>query len=131
EQQVVVQLFHQHSFAAHRVQGLQQERSQQLLWRDRRSPRLGVQPVEPRLQFPQRLIGHDTKRTQGVIVRNSLLWADVAEYVQLLLIFSAHAFFLSGWVVETRVFPGALSVCMRLLRGASFLRLWRFAGSKV
>jgi hypothetical protein len=31
---------------------LQQERSQQLLWRDRRSPRLGVQLVEPWLQFP-------------------------------------------------------------------------------
>jgi hypothetical protein len=31
EQQVVVELFLQHSLAAHRVQGLQQERSQQLL----------------------------------------------------------------------------------------------------
>jgi hypothetical protein len=66
-----------------------------------------------------------------VILRNSLLGADVAEHVQLLLVFSAHALFLSGWVVETREFPGALSVCMRLLRGASFLRLCRFAGSKV
>jgi hypothetical protein len=27
------------------------------------------------LQFPQCLIGHDTKRAQGVIVRNSLLGA--------------------------------------------------------
>jgi len=38
EQQVVVELFHQHPFAAHRVQRLQQERSQQLLRRDRRRP---------------------------------------------------------------------------------------------
>jgi hypothetical protein len=41
-----------------------------------------------------------------VILRNSLLGADVAEHVQLLLVFSAHAFFLSGCVVETREFSG-------------------------
>jgi len=35
-----------------------------------------------------------------------LLWADIAEDIQLLLIFSAHAFFLSGCVVETREFSG-------------------------
>ena len=112
EQQVIVELFHQHSLAAHRVQGLQQERSQQLLRSDRRPPRLGVQPAESWLEFSECLIDHDTKRAQGVIVRNPLLGADVAEHVQLLLVFSPHAFFLSGWVVETREFPGALSVCM-------------------
>lgn len=36
--------------------------------------------------------------------RDSLLGADVAEHVQLLLLFSAHAFFLSSGAVETREF---------------------------
>jgi hypothetical protein len=51
EQQVIVELFHQQPFAAHRVQYLQQERPQQLLRRDRRSPGFGVQLVELWLQF--------------------------------------------------------------------------------
>jgi hypothetical protein len=51
EQQVIVELFHQQSFAAHRVQRLQQQRPQQLLRRYRRSPSFGVQLVEPWLQF--------------------------------------------------------------------------------
>ena len=48
-----------------------------------------------------------------MIVRNSLLGADVAEHVQLLLVFSAHAFFLSGCAVETREFRGTGSVAAR------------------
>jgi hypothetical protein len=48
----------------------------------------------------------EIKRTQGVILRNSLFGADVAERIQLLLIFSAHTYFLSGCVVETREFSG-------------------------
>jgi hypothetical protein len=57
---------------------------------------------------------HDTKGAQGVIVRNSLLGADVPEHVQLLLVFSAHAFFLSGCAVETRVFRGTASALNRV-----------------
>ena len=45
-----------------------------------------------------------------MIVRNSLLGADVAEHVQLLLVFSAHALFLSVRSVETREFFGSVSV---------------------
>src|ERR1035438_5458193 len=47
----IVELFHQQPFAAHRVQCLQQERSQQLLRRDRRPPGFRVQLVESWLQF--------------------------------------------------------------------------------
>lgn len=42
-----------------------------------------------------------------MILRYSLLRAYIAEHVQLLLIFSAHAFFLSVPAVETRSFSGA------------------------
>jgi hypothetical protein len=37
-----------------------------------------------------------------VVLGHSLLWADVAEHVQLLLVLSTHTFFLSGCLVETR-----------------------------
>jgi hypothetical protein len=71
--------------------------------------------VEPWLQFPQCLIGHDTKRAQGVILRNSLLGVYIAEHIQLLLVASEHAIFLSGRVVETRGFFGSGSVSARML----------------
>src|ERR1700756_5662299 len=45
-----------------------------------------------------------------MVLRNSLLGVDVAEHVQLLLIFSAHAFFLSVRSVQTREFSGSVSV---------------------
>ncbi|MGO9403028.1 MAG: hypothetical protein ACLPVW_06095, partial [Terriglobales bacterium] len=36
------------------------------------------------------------------------------EHIQLLLVFSTHAFFLSGCAVETRVFRGAASASNRV-----------------
>jgi hypothetical protein len=39
-------------------------------------------------------------------LRHSLLGADIAEDIQLLFVFSAHAFLLSDFVVETRGFSG-------------------------
>jgi len=67
---------------------LQQECSQQLLRRNQGPPGLGVQPVEPRFQLRQRLIGHGSQRTQRMVLWNSLLGADNQEHVQLLLVFS-------------------------------------------
>src|SRR5438552_5580971 len=89
---------------------------QQLPGRNRRSRGIGVQLVEPWLQLLSRLIGHGTQRTQWVVLRNSLLRADVAEHVQLLLVFSAHASFLSGCVVETREFSGTAPACIKSKR---------------
>src|ERR1017187_8193415 len=94
EQQVIVELFHQQPFAAHRVQRLQQQRSQQFLRRDRWPPGFRVQLTEPWLQFSQGLIGHDTKPTQGVVLGYSLLRAYVAEHIQLLLVLSTHTLLL-------------------------------------
>ncbi len=76
--------------------------------------RFRVQLVESRLQFSECLIGHGTKRAQGVVVGYSLLWAYVAEHIQLLLVFSTHAFFLSGCAVETREFRGTPSPSKRV-----------------
>src|SRR5208283_3900136 len=74
-----------------------------------RSPGFGIQFAKPWLQFPQGLIGHATKSTQRVVLGHSLLRADVAEHVQLLLVLSTHTFFLSGCLVETREFLGTAS----------------------
>jgi hypothetical protein len=45
-----------------------------------------------------------------MVLRNSLLGADIAKHIQLLIVFSAHAFFLSGCVVETIEFSGTTLV---------------------
>src|SRR6266571_1475966 len=78
EQQIVVELFHQQPFASHRVQRLQQKRPQQLLRRNRGASSFGVQLVEPWLQISQCLIAQGAQRTQWVVLRHSLLRADVA-----------------------------------------------------
>src|SRR5258708_1713324 len=44
-----------------------------------------------------------------MVLRTSLLGADIAEHIQLLLVFSTHALFLADRVVETRVILGAES----------------------
>src|ERR1700675_2411619 len=49
-----------------------------------------------------------------MVLGYALLGADVAEHVQLLLVFSAHAFFLSGCAVETREFRGTASASNRV-----------------
>jgi hypothetical protein len=49
-----------------------------------------------------------------MVLWNSLLGADNQEHVQLLLVFSGHAFFLSGCVVEPREFSGTASALYSL-----------------
>src|ERR1017187_8153745 len=49
-----------------------------------------------------------------MILGYSLLWAYVAEHIQLLLVFSTHTFFLSGCAVETREFRGTPSPSKRV-----------------
>src|ERR1017187_1241193 len=49
-----------------------------------------------------------------MVLGYSLLRAYVAEHIQLLLVFSTHTFFLSGCVVETRVFCGTVLASTRV-----------------
>jgi hypothetical protein len=56
--------------------------------------------------------GHGTQQAQRMIPWNSLLGTDIAEDIQLLLIYSAHAFFLSDCIVEAREFSGTVSGSM-------------------
>src|SRR5438876_427287 len=54
-----------------------------------------------------------------MVLRNSQLGAYIAEYSQLLLVFSAHAFFLSVCAVETREFSGTGSASAGRARKSS------------
>src|SRR6266851_9641381 len=49
-----------------------------------------------------------------MVLGYSLLWAYVAEHIQLLLVLSTHTFFLSGCAVETRELPGTASPSNRV-----------------
>jgi len=58
EQHAVVDLFHQQPLAANRIQHLQQLRSQQLLGRNRQTPRAGVHRIKPARQLLEHFIHH-------------------------------------------------------------------------
>ena len=90
EQQVVVELFQQQPFAPDRVQHLQQQGPQQLLRRDRRPSRLGVQAGEPARHRLQRVIRQRADRAERMIGRHALFRRQVTEHVMGLLIVSAH-----------------------------------------
>jgi hypothetical protein len=56
-----------------------------------------------------------TRSGRSMILWYSLLRADEAEHVQLLLVYSAHAFFLSACVVETRESSGTNNVFLAIM----------------
>src|SRR5439155_23720436 len=81
---------HQQPFAAHAVEHLQQQRSQQLLRRDRRPPLPRVKLIELRRQLYKHCIRNLTYRSQWMLLWHSLLWREVTEHSRLLQIVSAH-----------------------------------------
>src|SRR5258706_7197473 len=91
EQHVVLQLLHQHPFAAHRVEHLQQQRAQQPLRRDRRAPDSRIQLVKARRQLLEDFIGHLTHWAQGMIRRHSFLWRNVTVHACLQFVVSPHS----------------------------------------
>ena len=71
EQQIVVELLHQLPFRAHRVEGLQQQRPQQPLRRDRRPAVARVKLAELPRQIRQRRVDQVADRPQRMIRRNA------------------------------------------------------------
>ena len=90
EQQVVLQLLHQHPLTADRVQNLQQQGSQQLLGRYRRASERHIHPMEHRRQCLQGNIRHQADCPQWMIRRHSIFRRKIAEHRTLLNVFSAH-----------------------------------------
>ncbi len=78
EQQVVLQLLDQHSFAADRIEDLQQQGPKQPLGRNRWPPHVRVQLRKPRRHLLQNLIYHLADRPQRMIPRDSLFWNTAA-----------------------------------------------------
>ena len=91
EQQVVVDLLHQHPLGAHREEGLQQRRPQQHLGRDPRPAHRRVQRLEAPVQRRQSLIRQPADRPQRVIRRNALLQPHVGEQPIRPIVPPAHA----------------------------------------
>src|SRR6266496_2974224 len=114
EQHVVLQLLHQHPFAAHRVKHLQQQRPQQPLRRDRRSPHPRIQLVKSRRQLLKDFIRHLANRAQWMIRRHSLLRRYVAVHARLLFVVSPHsvppALALDQIIVDQDLVAGTRSV---------------------
>src|SRR5947207_1959241 len=73
KQHAVVDFFHQQSLAAHRIEALEQQRTEQLLGRDGRPANVRVHPRETRGQLSQHLIGHPANRAQGMVRSDTLL----------------------------------------------------------
>ena len=85
-------LLHQLPLRAHRVERLQQQRSQQPLRRDRRSAFARIKPIKRPRQLSQRRVDEFADRALRMIRRNTSLQTHVAEKAFRLLIFTAHRF---------------------------------------
>jgi hypothetical protein len=90
EQQAIIDLFHQQSFATYRVQHLDQLCPEQLLRRDRRAARICVHPIKSIRHTVERLIGHRANSSQRMVLPHPLFGRKVAEHVGLLMILAAH-----------------------------------------
>ncbi len=103
EQQVVVQLFHQHPLRADAVDRLQQQGQQQLLGRDRGPAALGVEPAEGGIEPIERLIRQPPHLPQGMGLGDPILRGEVREKRTVPLLRAAHPFsavglFSRGWL---------------------------------
>jgi hypothetical protein len=90
KEQVVLELLDQQALRPHGVQHLDEQRPQQLLGRNRRPARVGVEPVERRREGRQGLVGQAPYRSQGMVARDSLLGREIAEEVIGLLVVATH-----------------------------------------
>ena len=90
EQHVVGDLLHQLPFRADREQGLQQQRPQQLLGRDRGPAGVRVDRRECRRQPVQRRVHQQTDRPQRMVLRYQALRARITEQLAGLTVCSAH-----------------------------------------
>ena len=91
EQQVVFELLHQEPLAAHREERLQQQRSQQVLGRNRRPAGVRVALVEQPTHVGQDRINEHPQPTQRMLARDPFLEADVTEHRRLGVGLATHA----------------------------------------
>ena len=85
EQEVVVELRHQLPLAPDAGAGVEQERAQELLRRDRGAASVGVEQREAGRQILQGLIHHGPDRAERVVLGHALLGLNVAPHAALFL----------------------------------------------
>jgi hypothetical protein len=90
EQQIVVELLHQLPFRSHRIEGLQQQRAQQALWRNRRTAIAGIKLGKSARHLHKRRIDNLADRPQRMICRNAILQSQIAEKIVRTIIRPAH-----------------------------------------
>ena len=91
EEEIVVELLHQHPLAPDAVEHLQEQSSQESFGRDGRSAHLGVHLLEVGAQTFEGLVDHLPHLPERMIARNSGLQAHVAEQLVLFPVVSSHA----------------------------------------
>jgi len=90
EEQVVLEPLAELAFAPHRVEGLEQHRFQQMLWRDRRTADVGVHRVELRRERGERAVHDRPDLADRVSQGDQRIRRHRAEHLQLLARVSAH-----------------------------------------
>ena len=90
KQQVVIQLLHQQPFAAHAIQALQQERTQQLLGRDGGASHSRIHLTKAARQSTQHLVHQRPQAAQGMVPRYPLFGRKIAEPSVLLAVITSH-----------------------------------------
>jgi len=79
KQQVVAQLLDDLPLRSHRVEHLQQQRTQQLLRSDRLTPGIGVDRIEQTIESAKRFVHQPSDRAQRMIRRNEVLQLGYRE----------------------------------------------------
>ena len=100
--QVVVELLHELSLAANRVDHLQQRGPDQALRRNRGAAIIGVDLVEGGVQMLERLVDNPAHLANRVVGGNPLLQRHIAEQIPAFLIVTAHG---STSLSGSRYFP--------------------------
>lgn len=90
EQQVVVELLDELALAADREEDLHEQRTQQLLGRNRRAPGVRVTLIEQRTHVGENAVDQRTQSAQRVVLRHALFQAHVAEHRRLGILLAAH-----------------------------------------
>src|SRR6266404_3706787 len=102
EQEVVVQLLAELALAAYAVEGNQQQRLEQALWRDGWPTPLRIDRVEGRRQARELRIGQRLDAPNRMVLRHAVLGIDNAEHRSLPLDFSPHPPLLPRSAIDLR-----------------------------
>src|SRR5680860_102826 len=106
EQKIKLQPLHQLTLRADRIEDLQEHRSQELLWRDRRPADGRIKPSELLPKRPQCRVHHRPYGPQGMVLWNSHLQVHVAEQLARPIIHAPHDSSLRPvWRSESRPSP--------------------------